>query len=46
MYKQLKFCGQSLVDGLWNTEDAAFKVTDNVLKSINQKCMLGEFSVI
>jgi hypothetical protein len=29
-----------------STEDAAFKLEDNVLKFINKKCMLEEFSVI
>jgi hypothetical protein len=29
-----------------STENAAFKLTDSALKSINQKCMLVEYSVI
>jgi hypothetical protein len=29
-----------------STENAAFKLTDIVLKSVNQKCMLVECSVI
>jgi hypothetical protein len=29
-----------------STEDAALKLTDSVLKSVNKKCMLEEFSVI
>jgi hypothetical protein len=29
-----------------STEDAALKLTDSLLKSVNKKCMLQEFSVI
>ena len=29
-----------------STEDAAFRPTDSVFKSIKQKCMLEDFSVI
>lgn len=28
-----------------STEDAAFKLTDSVWKSVKQKCMLEEYSV-
>jgi hypothetical protein len=29
-----------------STEDAALKLTDSVLNSVNKECMLEEFSVI
>jgi hypothetical protein len=29
-----------------SAEDAVLKLTDSVLKSVNKKCMLEEFSVI
>jgi len=29
-----------------STEDAAFRLTDSVFKSVNQKCMLEELSLI
>jgi hypothetical protein len=29
-----------------STENVAFRLTDSAFKSINQKCMLEEFSVI
>jgi hypothetical protein len=29
-----------------STEDAAFRITDSVFKTVNKKCRLEEFSVI
>jgi hypothetical protein len=29
-----------------STENAVIKLTDSVLKFVNQECMLGEYSVI
>jgi len=29
-----------------STDDAAFRLTDSIFKSVNKKCMLEEFSVI